>query len=344
MAFYQIKLTPTGKYFFGGEKHNSLLETNYFVRSNYFPQQTTLLGFIRYLLLLKNGLIGSARIKTEGEQHIGNQSFNFNNPALTFGKIKSISPLYFLKNEEVYIIPPFDYEFDLQQEGVNFFLRKGDKIYTSKDQFPSTKLVNLSGMNPTPLFENEPGKSVMFPISQTGNEKAEKGESNEDSFYKQTFMKMEYGWSFAIQAEIEDDLNDTLYYLPLGGEQCIFKIEIICQKDRVSLEPKLVHYKRKLPLLYLFSDCFAESRLMDLTCFAVNKVISFRNFRTTVNTLNYSAFGVKPNGLNRSDRYNLLSRGSVLYFLDSAFRNKAAILLEKDHCKKIGFNHYQKIN
>ena len=58
---YIVKLTPHDKFFFGGEKNFGQKEkkdddtsiTNYFVKSNYFPQQTGVLGFVRHQLLLQ---------------------------------------------------------------------------------------------------------------------------------------------------------------------------------------------------------------------------------------------------------------------------------------------------
>ncbi len=344
MAYYQIKLTPVEHFFFGGEKHNLDEVVNYFVESACFPQQTTLLGMTRYLMLLKHKLLGTGKIKTNATPIIGGESFDFNNPCLTFGKIRTLSPLYFLMNEKIHVPAPFDLDYSIGKANGNFYLHKNGDVFTTKQGHPSLLLTDLTGEKSFRLFSDDPAQAVVYSASQTGNEKAARGESKEDSFYKQTYMKMSTGWSFAIQVEIEDDLADETFFLPFGGERCLFKVEIRKQDSKVSLTPVLASYKRGFPGLYLISDSFAESSLMDITSFAVNNITSFRNFRSSVNTGNYSAFGVKSDGLKRSNRYNLLSRGSVLVFEDETSRNAAIKILKKDHCTRIGFNHYTLFN
>lgn len=344
MAYYQIRLTPVENFFFGGEKHNHEEVTNYFVESNYFPQQTTLLGFMRYLMLVKHNLIGTGNIKTEGVPVIGKESFDFGNTALTFGKIKSLSPLYFLLDGTIFIPAPLDLDFILERVGGNFILKKNNSVYTTKMGALPLTLSDRKGGNPILVYDDEPGKSVIFKVSQTGNEKAKQGESRDESFYKQDYLKMNPGWSFAIQAEIEEDLAEETMFLPFGGEQSMFKVDIQKQEVKVNLVPELEKYRRNIAGLYLISDCFAESSLLNLTCFAVNQIVSFRNFRSSVNTSNYAAFGKTSNGLKRSARYNLLSRGSVLYFPDETARQAAIGILTKDHCINIGFNNWKLIN
>ena len=94
-------MTPVDSFFFGGEKHDNNEKANYFVEFNCYPQQTTILGFLRYLLLIENDLIGTDEIKTKGEPIIGKESFDYTNTNQSFGRIKSISPLYFLLKGDV---------------------------------------------------------------------------------------------------------------------------------------------------------------------------------------------------------------------------------------------------
>jgi CRISPR-associated protein Cmr3 len=344
MAYYQIKLTPVDTFFFGGEKHDNEEVVNYFVESNCYPQQTTLLGFLRYLLLVRNNLIGSDMLKTKAEPIIGEKSFNYQIPQQSFGEIKSISLLYFLKGEQVFVPAPFDVNGQIELENDNYILKIMGKPYKAKDGLPNLHLISIKGDSTIRLYDEGPLNSVVFKVLRTGNEKSDKGESNEDSFYRQSFMRMNTDWSFAFQAEIEEDLATDTLFLPFGGEQSMFKVDIVSQEKKIELSPELKNYSRKLPLIYLLSDCFVEDNIMQLTCFAVNRISSFRNFQSSVNTMNYSAFGKNSNGLKRSNRYNLITRGSVLYFSNNNEREQALKLLEKNHCKKIGFNHYKLIN
>ncbi|MEI6411943.1 MAG: hypothetical protein WCR52_21305, partial [Bacteroidota bacterium] len=57
---WHIRLIPAGQFYFGGERNFSFGEkedsSNYLVKSNYFPQQTGLLGMLRFVLLREAGL------------------------------------------------------------------------------------------------------------------------------------------------------------------------------------------------------------------------------------------------------------------------------------------------
>lgn len=136
MNNYQIKLTPVNAYFFGGEKHAEKkgepgkFEMDYYVRSELYPQQTTLLGTLRYYLLMKNGCLSPRKNNKESQANdlIGKNSFIYRKgeTVQTFGKIHSISPLYFLKGDDKYIIAPFDREFELVTEYGNYKMKGYD--------------------------------------------------------------------------------------------------------------------------------------------------------------------------------------------------------------------------
>ena len=55
---YLIKLRPLTHYYFGGEQGlGSGDSRNYLVKSRLWPQQTTLLGLVRYVILREQGLL-----------------------------------------------------------------------------------------------------------------------------------------------------------------------------------------------------------------------------------------------------------------------------------------------
>ena len=137
MSTYQIKLTPVNTFFFGGEKHSRSdkntngFEMDYFVKSDMYPQQTTLLGVLRYYLLMKNSLLNPQRIGKieEANDLIGVGSFKYGfikkeekngeTKIITvqdYGKIQKILPLYFLNDNQKYVIAPFDHEFELTEK------------------------------------------------------------------------------------------------------------------------------------------------------------------------------------------------------------------------------------
>jgi len=149
MANYQIKLTPVETFFFGGEKHSMSIKgeliSDYFAESNLYPQQTTLLGLIRYLLLIKNDTIfKNNRIidKHKASKYIGESSFDFSNQASNYGKIRTISSLYFTYNSVNYFFAPFDFGCNVTD---NLLLEK--EIDKNIEQYRAKEISKFLGRN-----------------------------------------------------------------------------------------------------------------------------------------------------------------------------------------------------
>ncbi len=111
MSKYLIKLKPLTSFFFGGEETFGEGEVNYSVKSNYLPQQTTLLGMLRYELLAQNGLLGSDPIEKKWAELIGDKSFENSENGYTssFGAISKLSPVFIIDDETPYIVEAMDW-------------------------------------------------------------------------------------------------------------------------------------------------------------------------------------------------------------------------------------------
>jgi CRISPR-associated protein Cmr3 len=121
MTDYLIQLRPLTPYFFGGENTFGEDNANYFVRSNYLPQQTTLLGFLRYELLLQNGLLGTdpGGAGSTWNTLIGEDSFKTDNAdeVPDFGAIKKISPLFLTNGTAHYLPGPMNWVIHEKKDG-----------------------------------------------------------------------------------------------------------------------------------------------------------------------------------------------------------------------------------
>lgn len=345
MPNYQIKFTPAENFFFGGEKHSKNsegdLETNYFVESNPYPQQTTLLGVTRYYLLLKNSEVfkdNKIQDKTKAAKIIGESSFDFGNVSGNYGKITSISPLYMNNGIENYFFAPLDFGACMDK---NYMLSKEIegvvKNYTAKnqDKFIQQRLISSTGK-----VSNL--SDIITEVSQVGNEKTANQTEKENAFYKQNMKRLAKDWSFVIDAEIAEGANitDEIVFIPFGGEKCFFRMEI---KENPAFVPTLPEsYTRKCFAIICLSDCFLQNTALLDTCdFAVNKVVSFRNIQSkTAITTQYNGLSVHNNEqLQRSNRFNLLQRGSVLYFTNKEPFDTVRTAIESEtRCKSIGYN------
>ena len=95
---YKINLKPLDWFFFGGEHtFNNGENESYIARSNHMPQQTTLLGMVRYQLLKQKGLLYRGdkdcdlKKKTNIDTIIGTSSFDIEaDKSQSFGAIKSL--------------------------------------------------------------------------------------------------------------------------------------------------------------------------------------------------------------------------------------------------------------
>ncbi|KGN71410.1 type III-B CRISPR module-associated Cmr3 family protein [Porphyromonas sp. COT-239 OH1446] len=106
MPTYLVKLKPLEKFFFGQKhKFNEDDSVNYYLRSARFPQQTALLGLLRYqyLQLAGTGIYENNKIVNwrEADALVGPFSFNPDRNAKNeFGQIQSLSPVFLMDTKE----------------------------------------------------------------------------------------------------------------------------------------------------------------------------------------------------------------------------------------------------
>ena len=124
MTEYLVTFKPLGDYSFGSDRRFSFVGRNnyskdeyapYFIRTNSVPEQSTVFGMIRYLILVSNGIQLNQDFKYEKDMRddmkalIGENSFSLNGGVRDFGKLEKISPIFLLKNSKEIIIPnPFN--------------------------------------------------------------------------------------------------------------------------------------------------------------------------------------------------------------------------------------------
>mgnify|MGYP000712051445 CR=1 FL=1 len=124
MTEYLVTFKPLGDYSFGSDRRFSFVGKNnyskdeyapYFIRTNSVPEQSTVFGMIRYLILVSNGIPLKQDFQYDDDTQdnmkelIGEKSFSLNGSVQHFGKLEKISPIFLLKNSEEIVIPnPFN--------------------------------------------------------------------------------------------------------------------------------------------------------------------------------------------------------------------------------------------
>lgn len=341
---YLIKFRPVETYFFGGETTfgDDRTTQNYFVKSNYYPQQTTLLGMLRFELLKFHELLPLSTHRTTAVQRIGKKSFGIDDSEFKFGDIMKISPLFMLYKGKEYYFGNDYAELELEEvDGKSFTDRQNESIpflpkYNPKKEKYSDKLISAE-TNETHCF-----KDVFIEQTQVGIDVSERNkneETNEDAFYRQTSFRLNDGWEFAFIAELGNetdfgisDASETYSSIAImGGERSHFSMEM--QKAEKSyFEIFNIKEKENSEKAVLMSDAKVSSDIYEHCKFAITQTQDFKYL-----TFNNSNFAMNP---EKSAKYNLLKRGSVFFIKD---KEKFETQFKNDNLNKIGLNTYKLI-
>jgi CRISPR type III-B/RAMP module-associated protein Cmr3 len=349
---YRIELTPLDNFFFGGEiTFGEGKEPNYFARSNRFPQQTSLLGMLRFEVLKTKKLLPVTDINKEDvSKIIGDKGFRFeeNTTSFKFGIIQSISPAFIFKKEnsvkQDYMVAPFDCGYKVDFETSRVYLSgKQKKNLINCDNFnhKDYKTKRFLGIDKyDEIFESEIFKSHV----KTGINTLKNRETGNDEkcLYRQEFIRMDKGYGFVFYAELSEDIfkDKSIREISLGAEGSMFsmRIEKLQQEDmwfdKFNGILKKYDCKNKMVLL---SDAYVEQMatepsVFELCDFIWGESVCFRNIETKVNNVenNYANYPKK------SAKRFLLQKGSVLYCQDN--KDDVLQLLANPHLQKCGFN------
>ncbi|MDR2011242.1 MAG: CRISPR-associated protein Cmr3 [Bacteroidales bacterium] len=363
---YLIILKPLDWFFFGGERtHGEGDESDYLAKSNLFPQQSAVLGMLRYQLLKQNNLLTVTGVKkTPAEisainDLVGTMSFNMTHKesVVDFKKIKKISSVCIAKENvnksmgyDFYNPVPLDYGYE---EEINFV--EIDNLYLNRN-IKSENKNTAKIIDDNNVFDHKTYNNYAKWQSQSGNivnesdiwldkrkigiTKPKEGENNnEKSFYKQEYLFFNKGFVYAFFAELDEELQSDKVFI--GGQRSVFDMKVIPVNENTDVQ-KL--HEQNIPLkerdnkrdnkIVLISDCFVESleKLNNLCLFHWSASVPFRNIETTTEKENYH---IKPK--KSKIKYHFLQRGSVLYF-EPNNRKKIEDLLNKNYLQTIGYN------
>ena len=310
---YLVRLTPIDAYFFGGEvTFGDNKKQNYLVKSNYIPQQSALLGLMRYEILRQNDMLfgeGKNIDKNKVEKLIGAKGFDPTQPAASHGIIKKISPVFIEKQEAFYTRMPLDAD-------ITVSLKKELKVYYNGIAKP---LPTLEGYDYKEYnnycywcsnnISNKINESDIFiETERIGIQK----NKTDDAFFKQTLIRLKEGFNFAFTIDIEGVLEAKSAIVPLGGNQSRFKIEITeCNKENNLDNFDFCEYFKPLAndnRILLLGDAIIPDATRDKIDFIWGNCIENRYIVSKVADGHSWKKPTKTNAL-----YHLQSRGSVIY-------------------------------
>lgn len=371
MKVFKVTLEPKDWFFFGGSStFDNGTKTSYIAHSLLFPQQTALLGMIRYQLLKQSNLLFGHGGKPNDDQVIiliGEKSFNMeDNLQKTFGDILELSPVFLEEFEDgdnkrvirelfpLALTNSYNLSFD---KNVRVFMtdREKNMLIDDHESFNAKEYGNYikygdkdcQALSTYDIFETR----MQVGITKNTDYIPEEGEK-EQNFYKHEMVRFRknkkrstsFRYAFYVKLQSQDIKKDFVF---LGAERSCFEMvvnEVIGETDlkRIYLEshPSM----REQGRIELLSPTYVEDfdELEKLCNFQWSYTTSFRNI-----TFNKEGKGKLNSGnvsYNRGETcYNMLCAGSVLFF-DETNRNEVERLLSNEHLQSIGYNYYDSMN
>ena len=346
---YLVKLIPHDKFFFGGERtFGENNQANYFVVSNYFPQQTGILGLMRHQLLLQCGdetIFKDNKIVKGNKVNnlIGEKSFTIDG-GFNFGAIKSLSPVFICDsntedNDDRFYFPANkEYQWyeklndKCEKETVNEFLQIELKPYPLLKKYEAK--FGLPDLLMNKYGELLKYEDIFKKHKQVGIRKQYEGGTDEKAYYIQTFYKLIQNFSFAFIVELDEKAGflsqDVVVF---GGEQQAFKMEVDVFSEGINDLIPNFEKSDNSDKVVLVSDAYVAQDIMNVCEFAITETVDFKFLVTTNSTTNYYS---EP---KKSDKYNLYKKGSVFY----GDTGKITEILENKRFEKIGYNIYKTI-
>ena len=374
---YLITLTPTGKFFFGGDMTFTVNGketefTSYIIRSNKFPQQTSLLGMLRFLILRNDEKVFDAstlsiKDRDAAADLIGLKSFENSNVKGNFGKIKYLHPCFLQKDGKPIQYLERDYKYKVAfGNDVKGILNKSTNEltipaiddYDPKDGIASLYLIDGVEIPESDIFVED--------ISNGINRDIETGKTEDNALFKQIcyrlntklyrYEKPDYDkdrervkdaskndvftpcqYRFAFYAEMDLTEEEVKKYngqlVSVGGDNSQFVVGIEQEKLPQTGEVKGTKVVLESPA-YLTKEDLKNVR------FAITDTIPFKCMKTE--TKNVKSYNKRNQKYDYSQSLSLYDKGSVFYFEDEI---EAKIFIEKiknhDDFYQIGYNHYQ---
>lgn len=366
---YKISLQPLGPFFFGSERTYGPNNAVYFAISNRYPQQTALLGMLRFRLLEMRGWLNNNAGKSAGSYDdrkslIGKRSFKAEDAKKIgdFGAVKNLSPVW------------VEHQQDLLLPGA---LNKGYRLKTSskKENEIQWETIGEGFSKPyLPVVENFNYKNavsshllatksvaikeyddVFISGERIGITKEGREENDRDGFYKQEHYRFPNDTQFVFYATFSkaegEELAafvDQVPQIQMGGERSNFHMKMIeATPDWKCLNAyeKMVDLDPTNAQLVLLGDAYVEPSTIYHSRFTIGETNFFRHIQTsTKETVNFHSHPKNGTGFPiKSAGFNLLQRGSVIY-LESEKEDKEQLLKYLTNqaigWQQIGYNYF----
>lgn len=373
MAKYLVKLQPLNTFFFGNERTLGIDNDDYLVKSNPLPQQTALLGLMRYRLLqMKGWLTGSGQKPSDKEKSnlIGDTSFTDSGKKGNYGAIKNLSPLFLLKEGTVLTVAPKDLGFilDTKTEVETLLFGKNSQKCTPLFRgFDPKKEISLRFISENGVVYDL--EDLFTEIGKVGirksvsNMEQEDQKDSKEGFFKQYFFRFKSrDTSFAFVVDIDlDGENKKLFekdtLIEFGAERSMFNmsVDILTKNQEIKYLQTPTTYNVSKPdtgyiKVVLISDAYLTTEVYKKAVAAISMTVDFRYVHTSKATTFFQDMSKseKDSGGKRSPyksgKANLLACGSVFYFKNKidfeVFKKDILQGVKSESFRQIGYNYF----
>lgn len=344
---FKITLKPIGPYFFGTERgYGENNKVSYFATSRKYPQQTTLLGMLRYRLLEMHGWLNDGKGNWGGSSFddrkalIGPRSFKPDRAAnrVDYGCIKRIGPVWLEQNGELLLPGNLDRGYSYQNHGGTVTLG-GFDYKNSTQAHLTTASAKLDDQQP-----------IFLRTERVGITKG-RDDGDEKAFYKQENWQLAANTEFVFYTDLDEmegkKLADFVTKIPtvkMGGENSRFRM-IMIQADAPSGNDWTTYRtETDYDRLVCLSDTWLPYETQQEFAYGVFEPTFFRNIVTSSEkTKNFWVHPKKDrtDAPHKSGGYHLLRRGSVLYAPSERLEELIEQILEQTAgWQQIGYNHF----
>lgn len=321
---------------------------SYIIRSSKFPQQTSLLGMLRFLILSHNKDAFDTETQriihsTKAAELIGSHGFmvNSGHEKNDFKNICSLGTCFLRKVETAYWPSPLDYK--LRIEGFESIsgavlngkplcipiIKKGKDEYTSKDRLCS-EYVSDSGN----ILKEE---QVFIEDSRIGIRKNKEGKTEDNAFYKQIGYRLKDEFQFAFTVEANEDI--TRYgkqLVSVGADSSMFVFEAFQNIEEPGWPHSYKMGENNWQKIVLLADSYIENSDIECVEYAITTMKPFRFIKSKVEDKTYD---VVCNLHKRSERYNLYAAGSVFFVTKEKAGEFKKHITDKKEFVQIGYNN-----
>ena len=336
----KLTLRSIGPYFFGTERGYGTDNAVYFATSKRFPQQSTVLGMLRYRLLEMRGWLYGAHgndksTYAERSTLIGPKSFRPSAAARTFdfGALKSISPVWLEDKTGLMLPGPLDRDYAyatiagsyttlLQEQPTTTIPVLGEHF-----DYKDTVSAHLRRVHDRKSVKMD---AVFVESNRIGITK-DRVDGDSKAFFKQQNFQLDKTSDarFVCYVDIDKTSGKELIswvaaqpLVTMGGERSVFHMTLTEEAMPATLPAAYQDNNSTAERWVLLSDAFIPTAIQARFDFAVSNATFYRGLvSNTEKTEQYANLhSRKPNEalrvkkqLQKSDGYPLLQRGSVLY-------------------------------